>query len=223
MMETRTALILQRPEKGLAPLEVDLALAYEAEARLPDIAHVNRMTAPGLVAMFTRAADHMAKVHARLEFEVQRATIASRRRRSIVTLDLMPQQVKERGLGSPRSPLGAEDIREALLYGDDEYCRIEEARAGLEAARELAFNKLLLLKGAARSCEKVLEPEGRGEARAAGHSGTLASGHQNRDPAANLCEEAMDRVARQEPTPSRAENSPTPPPARKGGWGIPKM
>lgn len=137
-----TTLSIPRPQQGLTPFKVNMALAYEGERHIREIATASSGNALHLASIFARAYDSLSRVYGSLLHEAGLATIDARKRRARIILDLAPAKVKEKGLAGPRSPNGSEDVREAICYDDTEYCAIEQYRAALEAASELVQIKL---------------------------------------------------------------------------------
>jgi hypothetical protein len=141
-----TKLSISRPQAGLAPLEIDLTLARKAEASLREIAAANSSSSLSLASTFSVAYDSLARAYGALYAEASLATIASRKRRSVVLLDLAAGIAQAKGLASSRSPTGSEDVREAICYADDEFTAIETYRAGIEAAKELVYMKMQAIR-----------------------------------------------------------------------------
>jgi len=146
---------------GGHPLVLDLAPCFVAEARIHEISFADKARSKDLFSEFTRGYIHASKLHAMCKLHVARATNESRKRRAVLVIDFMPAMAKEKGLASSRSPTGAEDIREAFLYKDEEFLRIEDSRAALEAAEQLLFGKMMALREAADACKQMLSPEDR--------------------------------------------------------------
>lgn len=152
--------ILPYKPGGLS-LELDLKPCFVAEARIHEISYADKQRAKDLFSEFTRAYIYASKLHAMCKLHVFRATTASRRRRSIVLIDIIPGKVAEKGLGTSRSTTGAADIREAFIYTDEEYLACEDARAALEAAEQLMFGKMMAFREAADACKQMLSPDER--------------------------------------------------------------
>ena len=143
---SNSVLSIPRPQHGLTPFVVDLTFAYQGEAKLQEIATATQTSAPYLASVFSRAYASLGRAFGALIHEVGSQTIASRKRRARIILDLAPHIAKEKGLSSARSPTGSEDVREAICYSDEEYCAVEEYRAALEAVKELVFIKLQAMR-----------------------------------------------------------------------------
>lgn len=180
-----TMLSIQRPWQGLEPFEVDLKLAFDGERRMQEIATATTGNALLLCSVFARAYDSLGRAYGHIYCEVGCATVAARKRKSILVLDKAPGIAKEKGLSSARSPTGSEDVREAICYADEEYCRIEEYRAGLEAAKELIYCKLQAMRMSYDAVRSLV----RGTGAPAGNSVTSTASSVD-----TLLERAMDKV-----------------------------
>jgi hypothetical protein len=169
-------LTIERPHQGLAPFEVDLRLAYEGERKMKEIATATSGNALHLASVFARAYDSLGRAFGHLYKEVGSATIESRKRKAKLVLDEAPRIAKEKGLANSRSPSGAEDVRAAVCYADEEYCRIEEYRNALEAAKELVFCKLQAMRMAYDAVRSLV----RGTGAVAGNTVTHTAAHARR-------------------------------------------
>lgn len=154
-------LIIAPYRVGGIALTLDLQPCFVAEARIHEISFADKQRAKDLFSEFTRAYIYASKLHAMCKLHVFRATTASRRRRSIVLIDIIPGKVAEKGLSTSRSTTGAADIREAFIYTDEEYLACEDARAALEAAEQLMFGKMMAFREAADACKQMLSPDDR--------------------------------------------------------------
>lgn len=152
-------LILAPYRRNALALKMDMMPIFQAEQRINEIAFAGKDQAKSLFADFTRAYVYSAKLHAMVKLHVARATNESRKRRAVLILDYIPEQAKAKGLATTRSPTGAEDIREAFLYRDEEFLNIEDARAALEAAEALLLSKLMAFRDAAQGCRAMLAPQ----------------------------------------------------------------
>jgi hypothetical protein len=186
--------------QGIEPLRFDLARVYEAEARLQDIQLAGTSQAKELFAVFTKAYVQLGRVHAKVKYEVAMAAIASRKRRAVLMLDVIPEKAKEKGLGTARAPTGSEDVREAFMYSDSDFLRVEESRASLEATLELVFGKMMAMKDAMAACRMMLAPGDVPSVQTLG----------------NTSPEPAEKTISYDPEPSPA------PATRKGGWAQPK-
>lgn len=219
-----TILSIKRPGADLAPFEVDLKLAYVGEQKMQEIATASSGNALHLASVFSRAYDSLGRAYGGLINEAGRATVAARKRRSILVLDKAVAIAKEKGLSSARSPSGSEDVREAICYADDEYCAIEEYRASIDAAKELVFCKLQAMRMSWDSVRSLVRGTGGPNGAAVGNSVSRTS-----PDGPSLLDEAFDRVEAAENNipaaalvvnpPAKPEtNSPAP---RARGFGTP--
>lgn len=214
MIELNSRFIIERPigcewlvRQGEKTYEVDLAIIHTAESRTEELAHASGNVAE-LASCFDRAYDSACKLHAMTQYEAEMATIASRKRRAIILKDILPGRIKERGLSSARSPVGAEDIRDTLYYEDDEFVRVEQYRAALDAIKELLFGKMMTMNSARRRAEAML------------NRGTTKPGAGNDDPLGDRVERAYRETLEQAEVAKNANV--TVAPRRRGGWGTPK-
>ncbi len=100
---------------------IDLGRIAEMEARLVEVALVTPLKAPELLSVFTQGWLELQKHAIALETERLRADRASRQRRSLVVLDIAPEVLRNKGLTRTGSPAGSEDLRQAVLDGDEVY------------------------------------------------------------------------------------------------------
>ena len=152
---------LEMYRKNAPPIKLEMGPLFAAERRINDIGFATKAQAKALYANFLGAYIHAAKLHAMVKLHVAKSAIESRRRRSIILIDIIPGKAKEKGLSTSRSPTGAEDIREAFFYEDEEFVHIENSRAALEAAEQLMFGKMMAFKSAADACSAMLSPDER--------------------------------------------------------------
>jgi hypothetical protein len=193
--------------QDLAPLKLELGPIIAAEHRINDIGFATKDQAKVLYSTFIGAYIHAAKMHAMVKLHVAKGAIESRKRRSIVLIDIIPGKAKEKGLGSARSPTGAEDVREAFFYADEEFVAIENSRSHLEAAEALMFGKMMAFKSAAEACAAMLSPDERPRA----SNTEVVGGFHGVDPNGRMVE-----AGAQEHTPA------APPPIKDvAGFGSP--
>jgi hypothetical protein len=141
---------------GLAPLQIDLANVYKAESRIPEVAFVTPQKAPELLALFIDAYSSLSKHLVALDFERSQAERAANKIRGIIMLDKIPGILAEKGLASSRSPLGSEDVRQAILDTDIEYTTALDKIDALSAGVELIKGKLKSVEMAYTSVKKIL-------------------------------------------------------------------
>lgn len=161
MSSSPTTLSIAPYRAGGIKLDFELAPLFTAEHRLFEIAIADKSKAKELFTEYTKAYIYASKLHAMCQLHVAKAAIESRKRRAILVIDYMPEMAKAKGLSTSRSPTGAEDIREAFLYRDEEFLRIEEGRASLEAAEQLLFGKMMAFREAADAMKRLLSPDER--------------------------------------------------------------
>lgn len=204
-----TVLSIPRPQYGLAPLQIDLTIAYKAESHIKEIAAANQSNALWFASVFSEAYNSLSRAYGALHYEVASAAIAARKKRAVLVLDVAPRIAKEKGLSSTRSPTGSEDVREAICYSDPEYAAIEEYRAALEAAKELVFLKLRAMQMAYDATKAIVR----------GTSGTAGNQLHAAEPEV-MMENAMELVMN-EPKLVGVSREASPAP-RKSGFGIPR-
>ena len=190
-------------KQGLEPHRFNLERVYEAEARLQDIQLAGTAQAKDLFAVFTKAYVQLGRIHSKVKYEVAMAAIASRKRRAVLMLDVIPEQAKAKGLGTARAPTGSEDVREAFMYSDPDFLHIEESRAALEATEALVFGKMMAMKDAMAACRMMLAP---------GEITTVQT-------IGNTSPEPSEKPLNYDPEPTTQTQTPT---ARVGRWGTPR-
>ena len=120
-MVNEKGIIMCPRARGMAPIEINLVEIKKLEHRLDEIAFVNLMKAPELLAAFTRIYSDLSDFLASLESEKCKAERDARTRRSIILVDDMPKLLREKGLTTSKSPTGSADTREAILELDSAY------------------------------------------------------------------------------------------------------
>lgn len=116
-----TVLLVPRGLKGLAPLSIDMTSILTAEGRIKEVAAVTPTKAPELLSMFNMTYLDCSKYVALLEQEHIMAKRQADKVRSVVVLERAPQILLTRGLSTAKNPAGSEDLRRAVLDGDEEY------------------------------------------------------------------------------------------------------
>lgn len=164
MVELRSNLIVERPancewlvRREEKTFEVDLTVIHKAEARRDELIAAQGSSLLELANAFDDGYDAACKLHSKVIYEMEMATIASRKRRAVLLRDEFPRIIKERNLGSTKSPVGAADIRDTLLYEDDEFVHVEQYRAALEAIKELLFGKMMSMTRICRRTEALIQ------------------------------------------------------------------
>jgi Mg2+ and Co2+ transporter CorA len=206
MIELKSNLVIERPvncewlvRQDERTFEVDLTRIHQVESRRNELMAASGRGLIELANDFDDGYDAACKLHSRVIYEVEMATIASRKRRAVLLRDELPTVIKDRGLASSRSPVGAEDIRETIYYEDDEFVRLEQYRAALEAIRELLFGKMMSMNRLCKRTEVLLQRREAG-----------ANGLGESDPAGKRLEDTMNKIM------SQHENVTNTVPARRG-------
>lgn len=202
MFEAGDTIFVERIEDGLGPLEIDLSVVNSAERRISEISFVTAAKAPELLAAFNEAYVCAARYYARLELELDRAHNRAQRRRAIIILDEVPGIVKEKNLATSRSPMGSEDIREAIVMKDDLYFSMQDKISAFRATKEFVYMKMRSLEMAYNAVKKILDTQ-------RSQLGPRLNGTIPESA------EAGDIVV---------DEAPVPPPVatKSGGWGKPK-
>lgn len=152
-MDPNTTLTIQTPDAQLLSIELDYA--YQAESRIREISFVNKNTAPELCATFNSAYAKLAQAYSMLLYKMGQAEIAVKRRKAVLTLDIVPEKMVEKKLGK-----GNEDIREAFYYTDEDFVKAKDSLASIEAAKELIYIKMNALRMAFEATKAVLKDTG---------------------------------------------------------------
>jgi hypothetical protein len=115
---------------------IDLAVLEEAERRMHEVASVTKFKAQELLDLFNHA--HLAASRARAVFlrASQKAESALEALAADIALNRAPAILKEKGLVSPRSPGGSEDLRQSVVQADPEYREMREQIIDLKAGVE---------------------------------------------------------------------------------------
>lgn len=153
MRETDTSIVLAVP--GNQALIVNMETVYRAEGRLSDIAFVNRETAGELLSAFNQGYSELSRAFGRVCYLVSKLEKDRKRRKAILTLDVIPEKAKEKGLANSRSPTGSEDVREAFYYSDQEFLDLTDALGAAEATKELLGIKVRSLWAAMDAVKSV--------------------------------------------------------------------
>lgn len=146
------------------PLVLDTTQIAYAQERLPEVAYSNQARAPELMALFNMAYLNTTRCLAKLEYELMQAKSRANNVRAILLLDRLPAMLQAKGLASPRSPMGSEDIRQAFLDSDPEYATALElvyntqcyiaAFEGQKRAFENAYNAVKKMLGQDTSMQR---------------------------------------------------------------------
>lgn len=129
MSSTDLAKVVAVPQADPAapPYVVDLAEVLRACARTPEVAICTVDKAPELSTTLLRAHGRAVEILGRVEFEQNKATTIMNRIEAEIILDA-PRTLLERGLTSPKSPAGSEDMRKALVNVDQRYIDAKNRR-----------------------------------------------------------------------------------------------
>ena len=152
-MDQDTKLTIQTFDSQMLSIELDYA--YQAESRIREISFVNKHTAPELCATFNAAYARLAQTFSMLLYKLGQAEIAVKRRKAVLTLDVIPEKMAEKKLGKAN-----EDIREAFYYLDEDFVKAKDSLASIEAAKELIYIKMNALRMAFEATKAVLKDTG---------------------------------------------------------------
>jgi hypothetical protein len=155
MHEQGTQILVPRFTGNRQPIVVDMDLPYRAEARINEISFANKSTAPELASFFNQAYGQLATAYAKLHYEMGMSEIACKKRKAVLTLDHIPDKMKEKGFAKSN-----EDVREAFLYTDEDYINLKESLAAIEATKELVYIKMNALKMALDTTRGILNGVG---------------------------------------------------------------
>lgn len=125
-MNDMNVIRVPRALDGLDPLSLDMTEIRQADARRQEVAMVNALRAPELLTLFNSAWLVTARYINYLEYELDVATRRLAEIKAIIILDKVPVILAEKGLANARSPLGSEDVRQAILDRDPDYKRVQE-------------------------------------------------------------------------------------------------
>jgi hypothetical protein len=157
MLETNTSIVINRPNVGTGTITVNMALAYQAESRIREIAFANKNTAPELAAAFNQAYSDLARAYGTLHYELAMAEIALKKRKAILTLDIIPELMEKKGMDKKKSN---EDTREAFCYTDPDFIHAKESISAIEAIKELVYIKMNSLRMALEVTKNILRGDG---------------------------------------------------------------
>lgn len=138
------------------PLIIELKKVAVREARLAEVQFVKPGTAPELLAEYNEGFLEINDYLGVLRSELINSESELGRIRSKIILDEIPKILKERGLSSPRSPLGSEDLRNAILDGNDEYVEVRDRCHQIECVIELLKGKQKAFENAFTSIKKIM-------------------------------------------------------------------
>jgi len=142
---------------GRDPITIEMHEIYRLEARQPEVAHVNKVTAPDLMQAMIDGYGRSGRAHMQLEWELKQAYQAAEERKAIVYLEIAPQYFKDHGLVRTSNPSGSEDMRRAVLARDAEYKKLSDRVAMIEAAVEFLKLKMKSFEQSYMSVKKVYD------------------------------------------------------------------
>lgn len=168
------------PDGKGGEISLPLGAILVVEGRIQEIATVNTQKAPELMTVLTLAHLNTNDMLRQVEMLCRLAEKSIAMRKSIVILEIVPGELKSRGMSNARSPGGSEDFREAILNQDQEYLTAVDNLSKLEAVKNLLRTKLHSFE-MAFSAVKRIYGESRDWRIPQGQS-TSAGGEQARNP-----------------------------------------
>lgn len=141
--------------KGSA-IEIHMGYWASLEARIQEIATVTPQKAPELLATFNRAALDLDRLGNQLELEYQMSVRAADKVRAEILLDRVPKILAEKGLSTPKNPMGSEDLRQAVLSADTQYQEALERSDLLKAMVKMIRGKYEAFERAFRSVRTLV-------------------------------------------------------------------
>ena len=121
-----TIIRVPRALDGLEPLTFEMGEIYRDYHRQEEVAMVNSIRAPELLTVFNRNYLTLSRYINILQYEIDVANRRLEEAKAILIIDKLPGLLSEKGLSSPRSPLGSEDVRQAFLSQDADYQRFRQ-------------------------------------------------------------------------------------------------
>jgi hypothetical protein len=146
-----------RGAPGETSFELDLSNVLSIEMRQPEVATVNKETAPELMFIFNKGYSEVSRMMTKVSFEYNQALKFANKRKSVVTLEVAPTILKEKNLVNARSPAGSEDLRRAVLEQDDEYLALVDKVHIIEAFYEFLKTKQKSMEMSYYSCRKIYD------------------------------------------------------------------
>jgi len=137
------------------PMKVDMGGILAAESRIQEVAIVNPVKAPELMATFNQAYSDLTEIISKVEYQYEVAKIQEEKARAICIIDRVPGILKEKGLTSTKSPSGSEDMRSAVLALDPEYEAAQEKVIQLKCILTYLEGKLKAIDMAYTGVKKV--------------------------------------------------------------------
>lgn len=147
----KNTLSFKNPLPGQPGITYDLTEIIEAQGRVSEIAHANPHRAPELLSKFVAASFALSDILGDLQFQVFLAERKTDERKALLQVDLIPEVVKERKLGSNA------ETRQALVDLDTEYQEAMIVLGSLQAGLELVKQKLRAMDSAASATKKIMD------------------------------------------------------------------
>jgi hypothetical protein len=126
------------------------------EARIQEVACVTPTKAPELLATFNRCALDLDRLANQLELEHQLAMREAERLKGEILLDRVPNILAEKGLSTPKSPMGSEDMRNAVLSQQKDYQEQLDRADKLKAMTRMIRGKYDAFERAFRSVRTLV-------------------------------------------------------------------
>lgn len=137
-MVGETLLIVPRGRTGLDPLRLDMAVIYQAENRLREVAIANQVTAPELMATYNGAANQIGKYISWAKYEKLSGEKELRLAKAEVIIDQMPAEAKRLKADGIKMN---EDFREAMIARNTKCSDLQERLIMIEAVLALLESK----------------------------------------------------------------------------------
>lgn len=144
---------------SLPDLRFDLTQINQIESRKQEVAYVNKDTAHELMAIFNEAFGNTRQIMAKISYELQKVQQEVRKRKAVVLLEIVPEELKRRNLSTPKAPTGSEDFRTAILNLDDKYNALIDRSDAIGAFYELMAIKAKGFEMAYQAVKKIFDIE----------------------------------------------------------------
>ena len=118
-----------------APLIIDLREVYALEARKAEIVSVSKINGGSLLRAMEDGYQQTGNLLAMVAYKLTEVELALKRRKAFIMLDVIPQVIQDRKLGTARTPNGAADIRASIIATDVELQQLENCEAQLTAMK----------------------------------------------------------------------------------------
>jgi hypothetical protein len=150
MIFTGTELVCPAGKPGGAPLIIDLKETLRSEQRQSEVAFVTTIKAPELLREFNIAWRDLHKIIVNLTSEQLVAERVLERRKSVLTLEVVPGKLKELGLANNDS------TRTAVITLDTEYQSLQDTVDQIDAIVSHLKGKLKAFENAFNSVRKMI-------------------------------------------------------------------